>query len=394
MYYTYDADGIKLSKTVISSLGITTVHHYVKGFEHNKNRQLEFFATEEGQVVKKSTGFNYEYNITDHAGNVRVSFDKDPSTGLARLIQKDNYYPFGSLQPGSYVSGVPNKYLFNGKELQDELGMNLYDFGARMLDPLLGRFFVQDRFAEKYTTLSPYQYANNNPLSYIDVNGDSLWIIQGGNAPMILYYNGKLLNGDGSEYNDEITRFAEQAFNALNELGAGRDGKAMLEELEESTSNFKIEESQNNYYSMKTVKWDPSDTKGAFDTQGNRNRPAFIGLGHELAHALDDSRGTIDRTLIELRQGVKFPKAEHFSTFKENQFRIEHGLPLRKFFGTFINSNNNTEEGIYPLLENDRTSLHYNKGYDFIKNAQRAQAVEYRFIQRGKIYQNGGCVFR
>jgi len=48
------------------------------------------------------------------------------------------------------------------------------DYGARMYDGALGRFFTQDRFAEKYLDFTPYQYGANNPVLYIDVNGDSL----------------------------------------------------------------------------------------------------------------------------------------------------------------------------------------------------------------------------
>jgi uncharacterized protein RhaS with RHS repeats len=45
-----------------------------------------------------------------------------------------------------------------------------------MYDPQLGRFHTQDRFAEKYYSLTPYQYAANNPISNIDINGDSVWV--------------------------------------------------------------------------------------------------------------------------------------------------------------------------------------------------------------------------
>ena len=71
--------------------------------------------------------------------------------------------------------GVEN-YLYNGKELQQET--EWYDYGARMYDPQLGRFFTQDRFAEKYLDFSPYQYAANNPILYIDVNGDSISVAE------------------------------------------------------------------------------------------------------------------------------------------------------------------------------------------------------------------------
>ena len=89
----------------------------------------------------------------------------------------DDYYPFGG-RFNSYQRSFsqPNKYLYNGKEIQEET--DWYDFGARMQDPWLGRFMTQDRFSEKYYDLTPYHYAANNPIYYIDVNGDSLNVAQ------------------------------------------------------------------------------------------------------------------------------------------------------------------------------------------------------------------------
>ncbi len=68
------------------------------------------------------------------------------------------------------------KFLYNGKELQTDLNLDWYDYGARMYQPDLGRFFTQDRYSEKYFGNSPYQYALNNPISNIDINGDSVWV--------------------------------------------------------------------------------------------------------------------------------------------------------------------------------------------------------------------------
>jgi RHS repeat-associated protein len=67
-----------------------------------------------------------------------------------------------------------DSYLYNGMELQDELGLGLYDYGARFYDPVIGRFTTQDRFSEKYHYATPYHYTLNNPILFIDVNGDSL----------------------------------------------------------------------------------------------------------------------------------------------------------------------------------------------------------------------------
>ena len=83
-------------------------------------------------------------------------------------------------------------YKYNGKELDAKKGLNWYDYGARQYDAALGRFTTTDRFAEKYYSMSSYQYGGNNPVNSIDINGDSLLIT---NSELIkAIYNG-LENG-------------------------------------------------------------------------------------------------------------------------------------------------------------------------------------------------------
>ncbi|BDD02302.1 hypothetical protein PEPS_45820 (plasmid) [Persicobacter psychrovividus] len=83
-----------------------------------------------------------------------------------------------------------------------------------MYDARIGRFHTQDRFAEKYLDFTPYQYGANNPIKFIDVNGDSISfsdaLINNSNAyALIMHY---LFNTDSgrdffAKYGDEDGEF-------------------------------------------------------------------------------------------------------------------------------------------------------------------------------------------
>ena len=166
--YIYSATGTKLAM-----LNGTAVDNYYAGTcVYKGDRTLDYALHPEGVVRATEEGLSHEYFLRDHLGSTRVVFS---STGA--VLQTTDYYAFGMAHAPLLISNA-NGYLYNGKEQQDAtLGgvrFDWYDYGARFYDPVIGRFPVMDNYSEKYVNMSPYQYAANNPLLYIDINGDSI----------------------------------------------------------------------------------------------------------------------------------------------------------------------------------------------------------------------------
>ena len=207
--YVYAADGTKLrTKHVIN--GTTTTTDYCGNVVYENGVQ-KLLLTEAGYVTLSDR--KYHYYLQDHQGNNRVVLNQDGT-----VEEVNHYYPFGGLFANS-TNVQPYKY--NGKELDTKNGLNWYDYGARHYDPALGRFMTVDRYAEKYSSMSPYQYAANSPVMNIDVNGDSVrvytettsnhglghaWISAGEGDDIIVYTYGRY---------DGTNKGANGSFNSL-----------------------------------------------------------------------------------------------------------------------------------------------------------------------------------
>ncbi len=189
--YKYDALGNKLQKYAwekYSSSSIkTTIAHkeYAGNFIYTKpwasSTYLEFINQPEGYIEAKkpndyNQGFNYIYQYKDHLGNIRLSYNDGNGDGLVsvdEIIEEKNYYPFGLTHKeyNNVVRGRKHNYGYNGKEENDELGLEWLDFSARNYDPALGRWMNIDPMADLMRRHSPYNYAFDNPIFFIDPDG-------------------------------------------------------------------------------------------------------------------------------------------------------------------------------------------------------------------------------
>lgn len=229
--YLYTATGVKVEKRVSqgSSLLITD---YLHGFQYLKGSGsvlLQFFPHAEGYVSntfsRNQNNYKYVFNYTDHLGNNRLSYTWDVPSEALVILEENNYYPYG-LKHNNYnwdqayfegvasgeiiiqlVPEVPYKYKFNGKELQNELGLNMYDYGARNYDPALGRWMNIDPLAEKNRRFNPYTYCLNNPVYFIDPDGMEA-------AAVFTDYeyapDGKITEIDNEHKNDKTDRLIAQ----------------------------------------------------------------------------------------------------------------------------------------------------------------------------------------
>jgi len=203
--YIYDATGVKLEKKVVES-GKSDAYTYYAGNYVYENSSLKFFNHPEGYVDVNGSSYSYVYQYKDHLGNVRLSYKDSNNNGsvtTSEILEENNYYPFGLKHKGYNSNPLTNhKYKYQGKELNEELGLNWYDFGARNYDAALGRWMNIDPLSESYYSHSTYNSMMNNPVNFIDPDGrGAYWIPnvdKDGNKTYI------------SEAGDSATTFSDQ----------------------------------------------------------------------------------------------------------------------------------------------------------------------------------------
>jgi len=112
---------------------------------------------------------------------LQISYFNSPSFSPNRvgIRNSTDYSPFGVELDGRTVSLDGYRFGFQNQEKVNEIkgDGNTYDFGNRIQDPRIGRFFSIDKYFRKYPNETNYCFASNCPISAIDLNGDSTYLI-------------------------------------------------------------------------------------------------------------------------------------------------------------------------------------------------------------------------
>jgi len=149
-----------------------------KGVYFNGTLQPAMIDIQSNKIGKK------RYELTNHLGNVlatisdRKIYNSTDGYYEPVITMKADYYAFGMLIPNRHTPVDDTRHLFNGMEHDQEVyssGGSSYDYGARMYNSRLGRWFSRDPLEDKYPDLSPYSSVSNNPIIYIDKNGEDIF---------------------------------------------------------------------------------------------------------------------------------------------------------------------------------------------------------------------------
>ncbi len=333
IFYTYDATGVKLEKRVEDLIKNKTVQtFYANGYlyeDKDSEEKLMMFPHPEGYVepvylssksvkgfsktssTTTQSGYQYAFQYKDHLGNVRLTYSDSNLDGAikpsAEIISEKHYYPFGLTQKGynttvtSNANSMAEKFAFGGKEYGEELGLNWYDIHARNYDPAIGRWFNLDPLSEFMFTQSPYNFAFNSPIYFIDLNGLS----PTGSNHITGYFN----DGNGNLVYDPNVNSQED----LDQLGI--DGASYLgDDYYDSSTGTYYDENGEIHYNQSQSGWVGEDLHYHWDIRfwlQNLNLEGsavdYIGSGFVIRGGTQNSIRSNNKSLNE-DEDIDIPK--------------------------------------------------------------------------------------
>jgi RHS repeat-associated protein len=310
------------------------------------------------------------------------------------ILEENNYYPFGLKQKGYNnnvtSTNIAQNYKYNGKELNEEFGLNMYDYGARNFMPDIGRWVTIDPLSELYDSHSPYAYVLNNPILYVDPDGMKIDLSDIFRSMEGLQAGLKLLL-DLSEQTGLSLSVNNSSEGALVEYLKDDNGDATVRESEsgqkqgsetarndltgaiDDTRILKVSLQTHNLGSKSgglVMALDPEQINSHIQNVSDNLNPKTLGYGmtflHELQHT--DLGGNLSDTKKEFAKG---PTVERVNIIREELDKNP-------------NSSNQKQYGIrkaYMSDEVSRTSI--NKNYEKIISKVRFSVLNEKGKTRG-----------
>ena len=154
-----DSVDYMLGGTLTLKNGLIDKYYFEDGY-----CKIEKLSDNSGESIR------YYYYDQDHLGNIRQVTEVDENC-IAKVVQINNYYPFGMQYCDGTVDDFDQNHKYNGKEYDKMHGLNTYDYGARQYNPVTARWDRMDPLCEKDYGTSPYVYCHDNPVRFVDSDG-------------------------------------------------------------------------------------------------------------------------------------------------------------------------------------------------------------------------------
>ncbi|WP_188767943.1 RHS repeat-associated core domain-containing protein [Emticicia aquatilis] len=295
-YYAGDAK-VRMEIYYLNTGVIKKAYDYVAGMVYIQEGQigpktLDFVPSHEGRALltrkvlntptdpEEGDKFRYEYSLKDHLGNLRVSCrcgepkrnasgtiipEGTVGAGIEALavVQENHYDPWGlsfGVNTEVQANELTNKYQYNGKEEIKDLDIGLYEYGYRWYDATIARFVQVDPLAEKYSYKSEFDYAENSPISGVDLDG------------LEFYYaaDGRFLNQGSDKNNKDV--YSQRATGEKRTISIttyAEGGQEIVTDVEADVyENVKVSSNHDEFLKFAGLVFneDPSTKEAAFAT--------------------------------------------------------------------------------------------------------------------------------
>lgn len=182
----YSGTGSLVQRQYVDNSTNTTINKDYIGEIEYLDGELMGINHEEGRIrlVEQNGQLKpvFEYSIKDYKGSNRITFTDNNLNGTVfneDMLQENHYYPYGMEMEGDFLGASTPEFplQYGGMDLVRELELDVYFTKYRTLDPTIGRWWQADPKAEDFVNRTPYNSMNNNPVIFVDPDGDAAFLV-------------------------------------------------------------------------------------------------------------------------------------------------------------------------------------------------------------------------